>query len=455
MLIRGISIISLPLFARLLSTTDYGIYNTFVAYASFLFVIIGLALHSSLKNAKIDYKGQIERYCSSITLLIIINALICLVVSLIGIQSIANGLGIKNKLLVPLIVIDSFTLAIITLYNSFLSLEYRSKEYILLSLLYTVSGVTISLLLIIGPFNSARYYGRIIGTILSGLIVTGYIIYTLFRNSKPQINIKYWRYGLVISLPIIPHGISQLVLSQFDRLMINKINGSAEAGIYSFAYNIGAIFQIIATSLDTSWSQWFFDQMEKKNYKEIEKTANIYLAAMSLGMIALLLVSPEVTLILGGEKYRNSIPAIMPIILSMYYTYLYYFPASIEYYMKKTKFIALGTIMAAILNILLNMIFIPRYGYIGAAYTTVVCYLLYYGIHVIIANRILEIKVYDLKQQIGWMLGSTCITFVSVLFSNKWIVRYVLLVAEGIIVILIIVKNRNVIQKSIRQILKK
>lgn len=87
----------------------------------------------------------------------------------------------------------------------------------------------------------------------------------------------------------------------------------------------------------------------------------------------------------------------------MYYSFLYTLPSSIEYYYKKTVLIAIGTLGAAAVNIALNAYFIPRFGYIAAAYTTVVCYLLYYAIHVFFAWKVHGGILYDMKNQLLWL----------------------------------------------------
>lgn len=95
-------------------------------------------------------------------------------------------------------------------------------------------------------------------------------------------NRGFWVYGLKISLPIVPHGLGQLLLAQFDRIMIKRIIGDTEAGLYSFAYNVGMIFQVITNSLDTAWTPWFFEKMEAKDYPSIRRVANGYTAFVSL-----------------------------------------------------------------------------------------------------------------------------------------------------------------------------
>ena len=64
-MLKGLTFFSIPLFTRLLTTSDYGQFNTFIAYESIVFVVIGLALHASFKNAKYKYKHNFNRYVST------------------------------------------------------------------------------------------------------------------------------------------------------------------------------------------------------------------------------------------------------------------------------------------------------------------------------------------------------------------------------------------------------
>ncbi len=274
--IKGITFISIPIFARLLSVGDYGIVNTCNAYVAILSIFIGFALHSSIKNAKIDYANEINQYVSSLILLILFNSIFFLLIAILFSSSIARYLSLKSGFLVALIVMESFGSALISYYNCVLAIDYKFKEYIKISLLYSISNMLISIVFIMCFFQNTKWLGRILGTVVSSLLVTALILFRIFRRSMPKVNKGYWKYGLQISLPIIPHGLSQIVLAQFDRLMINSVIGSVEAGLYSFAYNIGTIFQVIVNSLDTAWTQWFFEQMHLKNYIKIRKVASVY-----------------------------------------------------------------------------------------------------------------------------------------------------------------------------------
>lgn len=443
--IRGISFISAFLFARILSVSDYGTFNTFSAYASILFVFSGFALHSSIKNAKIDYKDKVDEYCSSVTLLTILNSIFLLIIAIVFSAQLANLLSLEKPILVSLVVVESFASAVIQFYNSFLSKDYQYKKYLVVSFVYSLLGIVISLLLIYIVFPNERYMGRILGTLLSASIIAVYIIVLLFKNASPKWNKEYWKYGLKISLPIIPHGISQIILSQFDRLMIKKTIGSYEAGIYSFSYNISIIFQVISTSLDTAWQQWFFDQMESKREDLVRKVASTYVFIVALAMVILMLISPELVLVMGGKQYEESRLVTFPILLSVFYAYMYSFPAGIEYYHKKTNAIALGTGIAAAVNVVLNMIFIPRYGYVAAAYTTVVCYLLYYVFHILFSYKIHGSFVFNIKFHLLTMVCITVLSFMCMAIIEKWIIRYAIVTTIIIICLIWVVCNKDLI----------
>ena len=377
MLVKGLSFLAIPLFARLMTVEDFGIYSTFSSYVMIMTVLAGFTLHTSVRNAKLDYDERTGSYCSSVTLLVIGNSLLLLA----------------------------------------------------LSLVYAVAGIGGSVLLILTLCRGQGYLGRILGTLIPAVLVGIYVVFRLWRKDRPRISREYWRYGMAISLPTVPHGLSQLLLNQFDRIMIKSIIGSTEAGLYSFAYNVGMIFQVITNSMDTAWAPWFFEKMKAREYPAIRRAASAYVVFVSIGAMALALISPEVILIAGGSKYSDSRYVTMPIVLSMYYAFLYTLPSSVEYYYKKTKLIALGTMLAAGMNILLNAVFIPSFGYVAAAYTTVACYLLYYLLHVVFAWWVHKGMVYDILQQFLWLGVVSVVSLVTVALTDLFWVRMGLLAA--------------------------
>lgn len=454
-LVKGLSFVSVVIFSRLLTTAEFGEYNTYSAYTSIMFVVVGLALHCSIKNANVDFPAKLNSYISSLTILVIFSTGALLVIALVLSRPLGELLALAKPILVPIIVLDSFFLSLIAFYNSVLAVQYSYKEYLVIALLYAVVGIAVSVGLVFLFPAGERYMGRILGTLISAGCVSAYILARIYCKAKPRVNVSYWRYALVISLPIVPHGISQILLSQFDRLMIKARIGSSEAGLYSFAYTIATIFSVVASSLDTAWTQWFFDQMQAGKEEEIRKTANYYEGIVTLGAIMLMLVSPELIILLGGKKYMDCKAVVPPIVLAMFFSFMYYMPATVEYYYKKTKLIAIGTMLAAVLNIILNLLFIPRYGYVAAAYTTVVCYLLYYILHVLFAKHVHRKNLYNVRIQFQYIILVSLMMFFVVWRCNDVITR--MLVFSTIVVALLVLclKYKNEIMKVVRKMKRK
>ena len=111
-----------------------------------------------------------------------------------------------------------------------------------------------------------------------------------------------------------------------------------------------------------------------------------------------MLVSPELISIMGGSAYVSSKMIVTPIVLSGFFTFMYNFPAVVEYYFEKTQFISTGTVLAAVVNLTLNFLFIPKYGYGAAAYTTLFTYILYFLLHYVFAYYVNQRKqIYSTK----------------------------------------------------------
>ena len=262
-MVKGINFLAIPIFSRLLTTEEMGLYTVFAAYEAVLFVFIGMALHSSIRSAKYEFEGKIDDFTSSIMGIYWINLIVALFISIVFNKILTKLLDLDLVTLVML-VIYSFGIAVVTLYNARISLDYEYKKYIKVSLASTIGNVGLSLILIKTIFNSSRGFGRVLGITISTVLVTVYIIYDLYKRARPTFRKKYWKFGIKYSLPIIPHGISQVLLAQFDRIMINKMIGKSEAGIYGLVGNIKLILAIISDSISEVWMTWFYEKMKNK-----------------------------------------------------------------------------------------------------------------------------------------------------------------------------------------------
>ena len=420
-LIKGINFLTLPIFSRLLSPEEFGVYNIFVSYDAILFVIMGLALHASIQSANLEFRGQINRYTSSISLIYVGNALVFLAIVALFYRQLSNLLDLP-PVAVILLVLGSFSTALITLYNTRVSLDYAYKKYLLVSACSSVSNVGVSLLLVLTVFREQRALGRMIGSVVPLFVIALLILFSFFRKERPRPNRKYWRFGILYSLPIIPHGISQVLLAQFGRIMIRNMEGDAPAGIYSLAGNIKLVLTIITDSIATAWTTWFYARMDEGDKNGIQKRSVQLMGLFFVLTVGLMALSPELVFILGGKEYALAKFVAIPMVMDAFILFLYNIIVPSEYYSKKTSFIMVGTMAAAIINIVLNYVFILRFGFLAVGYTTLFAYVCYLVLHIIISRRLVKFFVLPLK----W-IAAACILLAGLAAWNLWLMDNLLL----------------------------
>ncbi|THC67630.1 hypothetical protein E7X19_23060 [Bacteroides fragilis] len=90
------------------------------------------------------------------------------------------------------------------------------------------------------------------------LIATICFIFIFIRGKK-VIVLNYWKYALNFSIPMIPHALAMIALAQIDRIMIVKMVGDREAGIYSFGYSYAIILSVITNAIINAWQPWLYN----------------------------------------------------------------------------------------------------------------------------------------------------------------------------------------------------
>lgn len=452
MLIKGIGILTLPLFSRIMTTEEFGVYNVFAAYDAILFVIIGLALHTSVRSANLEFRGKIDDYVSSISLIYIFNLLVFWLLTLLFGDMLSKILGLQTTMLF-ILVIYSFSSAVLTLYNTWISLNYDYKKYLIISVINTVGNVVVSLVLILTIFRNQRDVGRIVGSTVVLVVLTIYLLVFMFRKAKPRVDIQYWHFGLKYSLPIVPHGVSQVLLAQFDRIMIRNIINASAAGIYSLAGNIKIILTVITASISTAWNTWFFNEMDKQNKSNIRKRAVQLVALFAILAVGLMAISPELIFVLGGKEYDMAKYVAIPMVIDGFILFMYDLIASGEYYKKKTTYIMCGTIVAAVLNVVLNYIYIHKYGFVAAAYTTLISYICYLLMHLFICRKLLGFYILPVKWLV--LFGSIVIgaAVVDLFFINNLIARWS--ICALVVIPMAFVLMCSYQGKNIKELLKK
>ena len=431
-LLKGITFLTAPIFTRVLTTADFGLFSTYQSYVSILYLILGFSLHVSTNNAKYKYKDNLDSFLSSIVLLTITSTCLWIIIGNVLFNWFEGWFGF-DRIILNCVLFHCLGYALLQVFQSYLTLNYKVRSFLKISLFTAISNLGLSILLIITLFNEERYIGRIIGSFVPVGLIGLYVIIYFFRKAVPKYNKEYWQFALKYSIPIIPHGISQVILNQFDRIMIKNMISADAAGIYSFSYMINSVALIMSTSLDKVWKPWVYEKMDKKDYSSIKEQATKYAFGMAAFVIMVMMVAPEIIKVLGDRAYWDSTTCVIPVLLGGFFSFLSTIPSIVGYVHGKTGFIAVGSVCAAVLNIILNYIFIPRFGFIAAAYTTLVTYLLYFVFHYIIAAKVQGFVLFDTKKMFEISLLVCFIGACAILLEEQWYIRWLLEILFGVL----------------------
>lgn len=435
---KAIAFITIPIFTRLLSTSEYGITQTYLSCVSILTLLVGLSLGNSIRSAYVDFRDDIEGYVSSIFGLSLLSFLATSTLTIVGAMLFTE----IDMVLVVCCLIQSFCQFVITS----ISIKYMMKvDYLKKTILLSVPNVTIQVIAIICILNVEdfpKYYGYIVPYMLVYFAVGAYFVISSFIRGKKIVCLKYWKYALVFSLPLIFHGLSLVLLSSSDRIMISSLYSTAETGVYSIMYNLSMVAMAVTASLEAVWVPWFTRKMVTGEKQDINKNITKYLELALIVMLGLMFTAPEIVKIMTEEEYWSGIYMIPPLVFASYEMYMYTVYVNVEYYYKSTRYIAFNTVVAAVTNLVLNFIFVPHFGGTAACFTTVAAYLLSFFMHSHHARK-LDKDLFPLK----FFVLPTAVFLVAIaiayLFMEMFVVRWAVMILGCVVYGVFVLKTKR------------
>lgn len=403
-LIRGVSFFVLPIFTNLMSTEDYGIFSIYSSYVTIFDVIILLGLSATVRMAKFNKELNYDKYMGTITCIPLAATLIStIVLNVFFIFGIKEVLSMSQELW-NFLFITSASGAVSGIISARLVIDAEYKKYMYFSLLNVISNVSLSLILCYTIYSTENVYmARVWGMLLSSIISCIYILKV--SNTKFYFERQCFKQSMVWGIPLLFHTLATVILTQSDRIIIKEIESYSNAGIYSIAVTMIAIPLVLYTSFESAWAPWLFDKLEKKDYKSICKLNNKYIIFFATIIAGFMLLCPDVIHVFTNYNYWDSVYCLVPLSICVFGEMIYSIPTNVEYFNKKTLYITTGTILTTIINIILDIIFVLKWGFIGAAYATSLSKLILFLFHWYFAKKIDKNDVFSAKVVGACLLG--------------------------------------------------
>lgn len=388
---RGLSFITVPIFTRLLSTADYGsfsVYQSWEMVATYL-ATLGVT-YGGFNNGMIRFKDDREGYTTSVAGLVVSLGVLWIALCYVLSDNVVALTGMP-LVFVSLLFVEVVVKGIYDVWVSRMRFDYEYRKLVPASLILSIAVPALGVLFVV--MASDKVLARILSFVLVetafAVVLGGFML----KRSKRLFRWEYWKFTLLFNIPLLPHYLSQVVLSSSDRIMIANMCTAADAGVYSIAYSVGMLMTLLTNSLNSTVVPWLYRTLDAKELKRVGRMGVTLLGGIALVVVFVDILAPEVVAILAPGEYSEAMTLVPVIAASVFFMFMYSYCSNIEFFYEKTGLAAIASVLAAVLNLLLNAVFIPLFGYRAAGYTTLACYVALGVAHYVFSQRVVRAKV--------------------------------------------------------------
>ena len=387
---RGINFITMPFLTRAMPDAQYGVVTVYNSWLAIILAVVALNIYGSCFNtAMMKYEERRPVLLASGFTLILG---LCAVAFAVG----CIGLGLFERLftlpgeLVLCIAFNVFATAEFALWAAYQRFEYGYRSLFALTVVFVVLPAVASVVTTwLWPVADQKAVVKVVSQLCVSVPVVACLGLSIMRKARFTVDFGIWKYLLLFAIPLLPHYLSMIVLGQSDRIMIASMVGQTQAAYYAVSYQISIASSIVITAMTSAVVPWLYRMMKagavEPGARGKVATVSAIAAAVNFMLAA---AAPEIICVFAPESYREAMYLIPAIAGSTYFSYLYGMFVNVELYYEKKRYTVIISLVAALLNVGLNWLLIPVFGYQVSAYTTLICYALMGLGHTIAAKRV-------------------------------------------------------------------
>lgn len=432
-----------PLYTNILSTEEYGTVDLIISMVNLLVPVMTLLIAEAGLRFAFDKNVDKNQVLTAGLLFSIISTAV-----LFFLKPAVNYLnGTISDYWYYLLVIY-FLFATSSFLSNYIRGIDKTKLFALKGIVYTLSLVTTNILfLLVFKWGMKGY---IYAFILTEVITVVFMLLggKIINNFKPSFNITLYKQMLKYSIPMIPSTISWWIMNVSSKYIITEYLGLSQNGIYSVAYKIPSILSLLTNLFIQAWQISAIQNHEEKDNNNFIKNVYQYYFIISIALSSgLILFSKIMGYILYAKEYFIAWTIVPILIVAYNFSGMSGFLASVYSAEKKTGMLFYSTVFGAIANIVLNILLIPRFGIMTAAYSTLIGFFITWLIRIIHVQTLIKIELNYIKLIISLIL----LTVQSIVTSCQ--LKYMYIISIAIIIMQILVFWKEL--KSIIQTLKK
>lgn len=437
---RLLNYLLVPLHTYLFSNAaDYGVVGELYAWTSLFIVILTYGMETAFFRFSQD-EGVKDRVYSTVVGSLFVTSTLFIVLCSIFAQPIADWLRYPThpeyvRWFAVIIGVDALT-SIFFAHLRFLNKALRFAAVKITNILVNVILNLFFLLLcpwlltknpdsafVNAIYNPEIGVGYIFIANLVASVVTLLMLFPGILKQKFVFDWQLWKKMFRYAFPLLIFGLAGIVNETMDRVLIKRLSLAAEpqasVGIYSACYKISILMTIVIQAFKYAAEPFFFRKAKDKDAKETyAEVMTLFVLVCSVIFTGIMLYM-DIVQYFVGETYRVGLP-IVPILLMANLFLGIFYNLSIWYKLTgQTKFGAYIAIFGAVITLVLNWLLIPRFDYMGAAWTTFACYLSMMVVSYLLGQKYYHVD-YDLKRILFYLFFAVAVYGLSV-GVNRWL----------------------------------
>ncbi len=463
LLIKGMSLISAPIYTRIFDPGQYGAWSFINVLAAFLTGILILGGDNAYTRFYFQCRSEEEKRTLSATWFsfLALWSLVVLALVLPFSGTLADWLlgtpGYRGALALGFI--SSPLLMMNLILSQALRNRFQAKAFAVLNVITAALTLTLAVTFVL--VFEMGVAGALLGAAAAALFMIPVRLWFIRDLLKWRFSITFLRKLLVFGLPLVPMNVAFWLFSNADRLMLSRLATLEDVGLYSIAAAMAAVLMLLQTSVGQSWlphAVKIYEENREQAAEVFKKTMVFLLAASGFVVTGFVALAQEVIFILVPPAYYASFAAI-PFLAGGFLFFTSAQVSAVGIMVKnKTVYIMLACWLVALINLGLNLLLIPRYGIAGAGAATGISYFLFASSYAFISRRLWPVD-YPLKTiaaLLGVPLGAVAaIALVAVYGPSigiNFALKLFILVLTGTAIILIACRAEQISPAQLKQV---
>lgn len=438
LLSRGISLLLVPLYTRVLNTADYGAFDLFMAFSSFALIIVAFEVAQGVARfyaGATDTQSKMAYASSALWFTVVCYSVFVVVMFLYAEQLSRLILGREGMLLFYHIgVLYVACNAVFSLLLNQFRWELRPLENAIASGIYSMGAAAAAVVL--AYFMNLGVVGLIGGLLVGALLGVIYSLSRLRKSFYFKVDKARLREMLVFSVPLVPGGIAIVAGAYLDRVMINYMMGVDEVGLFGVGFRVASIVGLLVVGFQGALTPLIYvHHRDPETPENISRIFRYFVVLALFVCVCASLFSRDVLVLMTTESFYSAAGVVAFLAPAMLLAQMYVFAPGINI-AKKTHLMVWVNLIGLLLGVVLNFIFIPLWGVKGAGLSTLLGNFFVFGAVMFFSQR------YYYVPHRWWRLGLACLcAMVAVVLGElilefngyaHWLINIVLLFALGV-----------------------